>query len=78
LWALRRIVPPALLTASLAAFVLTGMLWDPDGPRRAPARVSEPVSRTTYYVDATIGGKPSDSKCITEGDNSRMKTAPCP
>jgi len=64
-----RLIPPVLLAASLAAFVLSGLHSDAQSLQPAPASVSEPQSTTVVYcVDATVGsdGKPSNQKCITE------------
>jgi hypothetical protein len=75
----RRIVPPAVLAASLAGFVLSGLHSGESARQGAPAQVNKPVSRTVYYIDATVGGKPSDRKCLrSEGGTSAVTTVPCP
>jgi len=74
----RRALPLALYAASVVAFVVSGLHSGGGGLERPPARASKPVSRIVYYVDATVGGKPSDRKCITEGSTSRVTTTPCP
>jgi hypothetical protein len=66
-----------LLAACIGGFVASGVHPGARGVQPAPASVSEPLSRTTYYIDATIGGKGSGGKCITEGVNPRVKTVPC-
>jgi hypothetical protein len=75
----RRIVPPAVLAAFLAAFVLSGLHSGEGGRQGTSVPVGEPVSRVVYYVDATVGGKPSERKCLrSEGGSSRVTTTPCP
>lgn len=75
----RRIVPPAVLAAFLAAFVVSGLHSAENGRQGTSAPLSQPVSRVVYYVDATVREKPSDRKCLrSEGGSSQVTTVPCP
>lgn len=74
---LRRLLPIALCAACVAGFVVSGLHTGESGGR-TPTPVSKPSSKTTYYINATVGGKTSERECLTEVDNSRVITVPCP
>ncbi len=59
-----RLVPPAVLAATLAAFVVSGLYWGGDGLDRG--RVSKPVKKGVFYVDATVSCDRTKGTCVTE------------
>jgi hypothetical protein len=61
---IRRLLAAALLAATLAAFVVSGLYWGEDGLQRG--RVSKPVKKGVFYVDATVSCDRTNGTCVSE------------